>query len=240
MMSFVRPVLSKLLEKTKCFCNIRNKALSIRSVSNVSTNKNEVNEKQQKTVQSRYQIFKDDSEVILDIYDEDRDTQYGYDLPEGESVESDLYSGLNLNRGITGVFDVEDLIDVLKKENSQDIFVAKIPDDMNYADYICIVSAKSTRHMQAIAQLVRRVYKMKRSKGDRIPKLEGSNSKDWQAIDLGNIAFHIFSKQAREHYDLESLWAIGHQLDAEYNKKDPLVEMLENNTFYLKDFQPAR
>lgn len=40
---------------------------------------------------------------------------------------------------------------------------------------------------------------------------------------LGNIALHIFSPQAREDYDLESLWAIGPQYDHESQKpQNPL------------------
>lgn len=119
--------------------------------------------------------------------------------------------------------------------------------------------------MHAVCQFVRRVYKMKRSKKDRIPKLEGEKSKDWQALDLGlsfswahcfddnvikqwvfhilfilgNIALHIFSKEARERYDLDSLWAVGPKMDLEYNKVDPLVQMLENNTYSLDDLKPA-
>lgn len=191
------------------------------------------------TIQPKYQEFKDESEVVLDIYDEARIEQYGYNLPQIEEEENDRYQGLNLNRGLTGVFDIEDLIDVLKRENALDIFVAKIPDGINYADYICVASVKSTRHMHAVCQFVRRVYKMKRSKKDRIPKLEGEKSKDWQALDLGNIALHIFSKEARGQYDLDSLWAVGPKMDLEYNKVDPLVQMLENNTYSLDDLKPA-
>lgn len=39
--------------------------------------------------------------------------------------------------------------------------------------------------MKAIAQFVRIIYKKKMEKSDVIPKLEGENSKDWMALDLG-------------------------------------------------------
>lgn len=141
--------------------------------------------------------------------------------------------------GKTGVFDIEDLVAVLKVENAENVFVATVPNDINYVNYICIVSGKSQKHMFAIAQFVRRVFKQKRHKTDTIPKLEGAASKDWMAIDLGNIALHIFSRKARQLYDLDMLWAVGSQFDNESNKKDALVDLLEKHTIYLSDLQPA-
>ncbi len=55
----------------------------------------------------------------------------------------------------------------------------------------------------------------------------------------GNIALHIFSEEARQQYDIESLWSVGRQYDRECNKPDyDLVEMLENHTLFLKDLTP--
>lgn len=111
--------------------------------------------------------------------------------------------------------------------------------------------------MLAIAQFIRKVYKLKRHSTDIVPKLEGADSEDWMALDLGkiidsqkylqsyiclfigNIAVHIFSKSARTVYDLDSLWSIGPEFDEECNKQDPVVEMLERHAVYLKDLQPA-
>lgn len=41
--------------------------------------------------------------------------------------------------------------------------------------------------MQALANFVRKVYKLKKSKTDFLPKIEGENSNDWIALDLGNF-----------------------------------------------------
>jgi ribosome silencing factor RsfS/YbeB/iojap len=116
---------------------------------------------------------------------------------------------------VEGVFDIEDLVDVLKRENARNLVVIKLPKEIKYVDYFCLVDGVSHRHMIGMAEFVRRCYKMKRSKGDRIPKIEGEKCKSWMAMDLGNIALHIFTKQAREFYDLETLWCLGE----EYEKK---------------------
>lgn len=56
---------------------------------------------------------------------------------------------------------------------------------------------------------------------------------------IGNIALHIFSTEAREQYDLESLWTVGPDYDREFNKpNDELVEMYEKHSIYLSDLTP--
>lgn len=94
--------------------------------------------------------------------------------------------------GLSGVFEIQDLVQVLKRENAVDIFVAKVPNELNYVDYMCIVSGKSQKHMQAVVQFVRRVYKQK-MKGDVIPRTEGAKSKDWIALDLGKNNYFIIN-----------------------------------------------
>lgn len=94
--------------------------------------------------------------------------------------------------------------------------------------------------MKALAQFVRKMYKLKRRSGDILPKIEGEASLDWMALDMGNIALHIFSKKARAEYDIESLWAIGAKYDKESNKpEEPLLEMYGRHSQFLGDLNPA-
>lgn len=60
-------------------------------------------------------------------------------------------------------------------------------------DYICIVSARSKRHILALAEFVRKVYKKKCYKSDPIPRIEGKDSDEWMALDLGTIYFVTIS-----------------------------------------------
>jgi len=57
---------------------------------------------------------------------------------------------------------------------------------------------------------------------------------------LGNIILHIFSRAARQKYDLESLWCLGAKYDVLSNEKsNELLEMLTNSDMYLEDLEPA-
>lgn len=136
-------------------------------------------------VASKYQIFKDeDSTIILDIEEERQKINEQIEIEESQP---DIYHGLNLNRGIHGVFDIKDLVQVLQKDNAKDIFVCRVAKELKYVDYICVVTGRSERHRKAIVQFVRKMFKLKRNPGEIIPKIEGENSKDWIAIDLGTI-----------------------------------------------------
>lgn len=104
---------------------------------------------------------------------------------------------------------------------------------------MCIVTARSKRHMNAMAEFIRKVYKMKRNSDDILPKIEGESSNNWIAMDLGNIALHIFEEESRQKYDLESLWSVGREFDKECNKPETtLVEMYEKHSMYLSDLTP--
>lgn len=111
------------------------------------------------------------------------------------------------------MFDIEDLVDVLRKENARNLCVIKMPSELKYVDYLCLVTSNSNRHMIGMAEFVRKCYKLKRQRNDILPKIEGEKSKDWMVIDLGNIALHIFTKKSREYYDLESLWCLGEEYE---------------------------
>ena len=38
------------------------------------------------------------------------------------------------------------------------------------------------------------------------PRVEGEDGGDWLAVDCGNVVVHVFTEEARDHYDLEGLW----------------------------------
>ena len=142
---------------------------------------------------------------------------------------------------MTGVIEIDELVNVLKMDNAENVFVCRMPKDMKYVDYMCICTGRSRRHMIALAEFVRLVFKKKRNRKDVIPKIEGANSEDWIAMDLGNIALHIFAAKTRAHFDLEQLWSVGHEFDALFNKKqDDYLDILERHSLFLRDLTPAK
>lgn len=211
-------------------------------------------------VGSRYEKYtEENAPIILDVEEERERIKQGYttEIPQS-STGLDLFEGMNLNRklnskygllrfvikidfvigGVRGVFEIEDLVEVLRRDNVDDIFVCKVPEQLKYVDYLCVITGRSTRHMKAIIEFVLKLYKLKCSEKDRMPRVEGKSSSEWIALDLGNIALHVFSEEARVKYDLETLWSVGPEFDSEMNKpSDPLLEMFERSMF-LSDLTP--
>ncbi|PNF32411.1 hypothetical protein B7P43_G04874 [Cryptotermes secundus] len=135
-------------------------------------------------ISSKYQVFRDeDATVILDVEEERLKHLQTLELPQEQDKE-DEFSDLNLERGVHGVFDIEEIVHILRREKLEDLFVVAVPQDIKYVDYIVIVTGKSKRQMSAVAEFVRKLYKRKRHQYDLIPRIEGQNSKDWMALDL--------------------------------------------------------
>ena len=73
----------------------------------------------------------------------------------------------------------------------------------SYTDFIGIVSGRSDRQVEAIADGVSQFMK---SRGRRVLGSEGSGNGRWTLLDFGEIVLHVFYHPVREFYDLESLW----------------------------------
>lgn len=171
-------------------------------------------------VAEKYEKMDTHMQVIYD-YDEERLRR-----EEGlrEEEEEEKREKVEMERGETGVFDIEELVDLLREDNAQDIVAIQVPPELKYVSYMVIVSSASSRHRTALAELVRAAYKLKKDKKDHSVIMEGKGT-DWVAMDMGNIALHIMKPETREMYDLETLWAVGAEFDekAQVSEEDLLT-----------------
>lgn len=93
--------------------------------------------------------------------------------------------------GVSGVFEVEHLVEVLQKNNASDLFVVTVPTNVRYVDYIVIATGKSQKHLMSIADFVHKLFKKKRRPSDSIPRLVNKKPIDWIALDIGELfSFH--------------------------------------------------
>ncbi|XP_050527259.1 mitochondrial assembly of ribosomal large subunit protein 1 [Daktulosphaira vitifoliae] len=205
-----------------------------------NSSSNKKNEEFIKTSSDKYKVFKDDeSMVILDIEEERALHEVDHRELNQDFFEKDEFSGLNITRGVSGVYEVEDLVEVLNKDNAIDIFVASVPHNVRYVDYIVIASGKSSKHLMAIAEFVIKLYKKKRGPMDLIPRILNKKPTDWIALDLGNIALHLLTTKSRENFDLETFWSVGEKYDTLINApEDSLVTLLNENSFSLDGLEP--
>ena len=72
------------------------------------------------------------------------------------------------------------------------------------ADYMIIASGTSSRHLQALSEIL--VTELKKL-GLNNCKIEGRDSNDWKLVDTNDVIVHIFHPEKRKFYDLERMWS---------------------------------
>ena len=70
-------------------------------------------------------------------------------------------------------------------------------------DFMVIASGTSNRHLAAMSERVLEGLKENNVSGISI---EGQGGDEWLLVDAGDVIIHLMSSDAREFYDLESLW----------------------------------
>jgi len=73
----------------------------------------------------------------------------------------------------------------------------------SYADFIAVVSGRSDRQVDAIAE---GVCQSMAALGRRPLGREGARNGRWVLIDFGDVVMHVFYHPLREVFDIESLW----------------------------------
>lgn len=87
----------------------------------------------------------------------------------------------------------------IKAVNPVAINVKKIS---SLTDFMVIASGTSDRHINAMSERV--IEGLKKDVSGM--KIEGQSGGDWLLVDAGDVIVHLMSSDAREFYDLESLW----------------------------------
>lgn len=80
----------------------------------------------------------------------------------------------------------------------------EVKEHSSYTDYILLLSGRSDRHVQAVADGV--LDAMRKSRGLQPLGVEGKRDGHWTLLDFGDVVVHVFYHPVREFYDLEGLW----------------------------------
>ena len=93
---------------------------------------------------------------------------------------------------------------MLSDNKAVDITCINLKDKSSIADFMIVASGNSSRHIQALSEIILdNVKKM----GLDYCHLEGKNSSDWKLIDAQDIIIHIFHPEKRKFYNLERMWS---------------------------------
>ena len=101
--------------------------------------------------------------------------------------------------------DIKDNIEKILDDNKAlNIKSINLKNKSYIADYMIIASGTSSRHLQALSEIL--VTELKKI-GLINCRIEGKESNDWKLVDTEDVIVHIFHPEKREFYDLEKMWS---------------------------------
>tara|TARA_Y100000590_G_scaffold405062_1_gene493061 strand:+ start:1800 stop:2156 length:357 start_codon:yes stop_codon:yes gene_type:complete len=93
---------------------------------------------------------------------------------------------------------------ILNDNKAKEITSINLKDKTSIADFMIIASGNSSRHIQALSEIL--INELKK-KGINNCRLEGKESNEWKLIDAIDIIIHIFHPEKRKFYELEKMWS---------------------------------
>ena len=104
-----------------------------------------------------------------------------------------------------GIIDIKKNVEkILDANKAQNITSIDLKNKSYIADYMVIASGTSSRHLQALSEIL--VVQLKKL-GIEDCRIEGKDSNDWKLVDAQDVIIHIFHPEKREFYDLEKMWS---------------------------------
>ncbi|MDC3127134.1 ribosome silencing factor [Candidatus Pelagibacter bacterium] len=103
------------------------------------------------------------------------------------------------------IVDIKNSIEKILDDNkAKDIKSINLKNKSYIADYMIIASGTSSRHLQALSEIL--ISELKKI-GLGEFHIEGRESSDWKLVDANDIIVHIFHPEKRQFYDLEKMWS---------------------------------
>ena len=98
----------------------------------------------------------------------------------------------------------KDIECILNNNKAEEISSINLKNKTSIADFMIVASGNSSRHIQALSEIL--IDDLKK-KGIDNCRLEGRESNEWKLIDANDIIIHIFHPEKRKFYDLEKMWS---------------------------------
>ncbi len=93
--------------------------------------------------------------------------------------------------------------EVLENKKAQEVSIIDIKDKSSIADYFVLATGTSLVHVRALADEV----EVKMSElGIDVLSCEGNPTSAWRLLDYGDVIVNVFSKEARDFYNLDKFW----------------------------------
>jgi len=109
--------------------------------------------------------------------------------------------------------ELDEVMEVLKQENATEIFVIDVSQKCSWTNYLITALGQSGRHSKAVCDALEEKFGHRvRSQSDLTGRVEPGGECEWVVYDAGKLHISMFTKEGRDYYDLEKLWAMKHSL----------------------------
>ena len=106
--------------------------------------------------------------------------------------------------GLTRLAKLRLALDAAQDKAAEDPLALDVRDVVSFADTFLILTGRSDRHVQAIADAVLAALS---ARGEEALGVEGQTEGRWVLLDFGDLIVHVFQREVREAYALERLWS---------------------------------
>ena len=93
--------------------------------------------------------------------------------------------------------------EVLDSKKGHEVRVLHVEDKTSIADYFVLCTGNSSTQVKALAGEVEFKLEQREVAPDNV---EGRGNNTWIVVDYGNVVVHIFSREARDFYNLDKLY----------------------------------
>ena len=100
----------------------------------------------------------------------------------------------------------QQISELMLEKKALDIIIIDVRKITTLTDFFVVCTSESEPQTRAVTDYINLTMK---KEGSESWHIEGYQHLDWVLVDFVNTVAHIFSKETREYYEFERLWADG-------------------------------
>lgn len=108
---------------------------------------------------------------------------------------------MTINEGVRSA--LQTAVAAGEQKSGEDFVALDVSEIFPLADAFLLISGRSERNVQAIADGIEDALNQA---GAKTLRREGRGEGRWVLLDFGDIIVHVFHQEERAYYDLERLW----------------------------------
>ena len=113
------------------------------------------------------------------------------------------------------VYEIQRISELMLEKKALDVKIIDVRKITTLTDFFIICTSASEPQTRAITD---HIHEQMKKDGINVWHIEGYEKLDWVLLDYVNFVVHVFSRESRDYYDLERLWADG-QIAQVHDKK---------------------